>query len=225
MKYYHFFILQMLISIQISGLTAQPSEGKSDPKATTILNKLKKQYSSYKTVKADFSMVLEVPERPNTNSKGQLFQQGQKYRISLPELTSFSDSKSVWTYLKKNKEIQLTNAGDKESSSFISPQELISMYEKKDMVYAIAGETTINNKKCTEIEFKPVSNKTDYFKIKMAIDTKAAQLVQAKVFYKDGSRYTFVINKLLINKPLDSKLFIYSSSEWPGLHVEDLRLD
>lgn len=221
-----------ILTILISGLSlycvtanAQGSVEKSDPKATALLNKLKNQYNSYKSIQADFSIETEVPEKPKDTKKGQLIQSGKKYRMTLPELTSFSDAKTVWTYIRKNKEIQITNFGDKESTPFISPQELINIYNRKDHIYAISGEADILGKKCTEIEFKPVSSRVDYFKIRLSVDKKNMQIVQAKVFYRDGVRYTLTMSKFTANKAVDPKNFTYSASEFPGIAVEDLRID
>jgi outer membrane lipoprotein-sorting protein len=197
----------------------------ADPKATQLLNKVKKEYNSYKTIKADFSIEIEVPDKGKTVNKGQLFQAGKKYKIVLPELTSFSDAKTVWTYIKKNKEIQITNFGEKENTPFISPQELISIYERKDQEYAITGESVINNIKTTEIEFKPKNERTDYFKIRLNIDANTSQILQAKVFYKDGTRYTMIMNKVVVNKPIDPSVFVYYAKDWTGIPVEDLRID
>lgn len=204
---------------------AQKDAEKSDPKATALLNKLKKQYNSYKTVQADFIIETEVPEKPKDTKKGQLFQDGKKYRIVMPELTSFSDAKTVWTYLKKNKEIQMTNYGDKENTAFLSPQELLSIYERKDHLYAISGETVVQGKKCKEIEFKPISPRVDYFKIRLSIDEKNLRVVQTKVFYKDGVRYSLIVSKFTPNQTLDNKYFTYRASDFPGIPVEDLRID
>lgn len=223
MKYFACFLF---ISVLFNfNLKAQSVKEKSDPKATALLNKLKKQYSSFKSMQADFSIELEVPEKPKQVNKGSLIQSGKKYRITLPDLTSFSDAKTVWTYLKKSKEIQITNYGEKENTPFISPQELISIYEKKDLLYGISGETNIEGTKCTEVEFKPTSSRTDYFKIRLTIDTKNSQVRSAKVFYKDGTRYTLTINKVQTNQVIPDSKFIYNSKEWVGIPIEDLRID
>lgn len=225
MKSFFIKFLILCFSFSVLQLNAQNNVEKSDPKATSLLNKLKNQYNSYKTIQADFSVVTEVPEKPKDTKKGQLVQSGKKYRMTLPELVSFSDTKTVWTYIKKNKEIQITNYGEKESSPFISPQEIINIYNRKDHVYGISGEADIAGKKCTEIEFKPVSSRVDYFKIRLSIDKKNMQIVQAKVFYRDGVRYTLTMSKFTTNKAVDNKNFTFSSSEFPGIPVEDLRID
>ena len=54
---------------------AQKGTEKSDPKATALLNKLKKQYNSYKTVQADFMIETEVPEKPKDTKKDNFFKQ------------------------------------------------------------------------------------------------------------------------------------------------------
>ena len=197
----------------------------SDPKAKALLDKVKKQFTSYKTVQIDFSIETESGEHKKTSEKGQLIQSGKNYRVALSSLTSFSDGKSVWTYLKKNTEIQVTNAGSKESAPFVSPQELINIYQNKDFIYAITNESKQANATITEIEFKPTAKRTDYFKIRLQINNKTLQITEAIAFYKDGTRQTIKINKLTNNPVVPANSFKYDPKEWPGIHVEDVRVD
>lgn len=197
----------------------------SDPKAKTLLDKVKKQYNSYKTVQADFSIETESGDHKKTSEKGQMIQSAKKYRVSLASLTSFSDGKTVWTYIKKNKEIQVNNAGNKENAAFVSPQELINIYQNNDFIYAITNESNLGNTPVTEIEFKPTTKRTDYFKIRLQINKKTLQITEAIAFYKDGTRQTIKITKVQTNTSVPASTFTYDPKEWPGVRVEDLRVD
>ncbi len=220
MKQSILFILAMTISL---ALFSQAES--SDPKAKILLDKVKKQYNGYKTVQVDFNIETECGDHKNTNEKGQLIQSAKKYRVTLASLTSFSDGKSVWTYLKKNKEIQVTNAGSKESAPFVSPQEMINIYQNNDFIYAITNESNQGNATYTEIEFKPNTKRTDYFKIRLQINKKSLQISEAIAFYKDGTRQTIKISKLVTNLTVPPNTFTYDPKEWPGVHLEDLRVD
>ncbi|HMG16754.1 MAG TPA: outer membrane lipoprotein carrier protein LolA [Saprospiraceae bacterium] len=220
MKQSILFILAITISISLFSQAES-----SDPKAKVLLDKVKKQFTGYKTVQIDFSIETESGEHKKSSEKGQLIQSGKNYRVALNSLTSFSDGKSVWTYLKKNKEIQVTNAGSKEVAPFVSPQEMINIYQNKEFIYAITNESKQANGTITEIEFKPTTKRTDYFKIRLQVNNKTLQITEAIAFYKDGTRQTIKISKLTNNPSVPASTFTYDAKEWPGIHVEDLRVD
>jgi hypothetical protein len=46
-----------------------------------------------------------------------------------------------------------------------------------------------------------------------------------KVFAKDGSRYTLKVNEIKPNKNYGPETFVFDASKYPGIHVEDLRID
>ena len=50
-------------------------------------------------------------------------------------------------------------------------------------------------------------------------------VAQMKVFSKDGSRYTLKIIDIRANMNYTSDVFAFDESKYPGIHVEDLRID
>lgn len=218
--YKYIFLLLIILSVSKSF-----SQEVSDPKAKAVLDRVKKQYNSYKTLEMDFTIETAPAEKKKTIESGHLHQSGKKYRLSVPQLISFSDGKSVWTYLKKNKEIQITDYKSKGGAGVMSPQELISIYENKDFIYAITGETSKGGISFYEIEFKPEARRSDISKIRLVINKKTAHISEAIAFYKDGSRYTIKPGKLITNQSIAASVFTYDAKEWPGIKVEDLRID
>ncbi|HNG88607.1 MAG TPA: outer-membrane lipoprotein carrier protein LolA, partial [Saprospiraceae bacterium] len=76
----------------------------------------------------------------------------------------------------------------------------------------------------TQIEFKPKDKKSEYSKLRIAIDEKAGTIQSVKAFGKDGSRYTFAITRLSPNKKFSADYFTFDSKKYPGVKVEDLRM-
>ena len=72
-------LLFSLLIIQVSGLAAQtktkvptPPKETSDPATKLVLDKMKAKYEGYKTLEADFSLTLEMPQQPKEIQKGKL---------------------------------------------------------------------------------------------------------------------------------------------------------
>ncbi|MBK8561841.1 MAG: outer membrane lipoprotein carrier protein LolA [Saprospiraceae bacterium] len=199
----------------------------SDPAAKAVLEKMRKKYEAYSTLEADFTLDIEVPQQPKQTQKGNLVQQGDKYRLKFNDRTMVSDGKSVWLHVPKNKEVQINGVEDDEGEGGISSPRRISLkaYAWKDYVYAITNEYSEGGKLLQQIEFKPTTKGSDYSKVRLTLDKKTLEIISIKSFGKDGSRYNLTVNKLTPNKAVAASTFTFAKSECPGCKFEDLRVD
>ncbi len=197
----------------------------SDPKAKAVLDKLKKQYDAYKTMEVKFELEVEMPGQTTAIQKGSLVQDGAKYQLKLPDQEIYADGKTTWLYLKKNKEVQINDMGTEDNSLFISPKQMMSIYQKGEYIYSIIEERNVGKSKYVDIEFKPISKKSDFAKIRLTIDKTANKMISLRVFSKDGSRYTLKVSNVVTNKKYESSFFTLNTKALNGVHVEDLRMD
>lgn len=197
----------------------------SDPKAKKILDALKKEYNSYKSMEVAFDLLLELKGQPAETQKGKLIQQGKKYFVSISDQEIYCDGKSVWLYLKSNKEVQINSYEEGPGAEIMSPAEMMRMYESGQYVYGIVGNATENGTKVTQIEFKPLDKKSEYSKIRLSVAEGNKRATSIKVFSKDGSRYTLNIKNLVPNKTYTPETFAFNAKKHPGVHIEDLRID
>jgi outer membrane lipoprotein carrier protein len=89
----------------------------------------------------------------------------------------------------------------------------------------ITAEPLLDGKKVTQIEFKPLDRDSEYSKMVLYVDEKSKEMAQMKVFSKDGGRYTLKINDIVANKKYAMETFTFDESKFPGIHIEDLRID
>lgn len=220
------WVLLLCSAVVMGQTTATMTKSKdSDPKAKTILDKLKKQYDSYKSMEVKFEIDLELPGKAVENQKGTVIQDGKKYQVKLQDQEIYADGKTIWVYLKKNKEVQITDMEEGEASAFMSPKQMMTMYDSGEFVYSIIEERKVGNAQFVDIEFKPLSKKTEYTKMRLTIDKKANKMVSLRVFSRDGSRYTLKVSDILPNKKYDPAMFTFNTKSVQGLHIEDLRMD
>ena len=205
-------------------LKSQSGIGK-DPQAKKILDKLKKGYENNKSTEVTFDLVLELPGQKTEKQQGKLIQSGKKFVALMSDQEVYSDGKYVWLYLKSQKEVQINNYDPEMKEDFVSPEQLLRMYENGKYEYSITGEETIGNEKLTLIEFKPVEKNNQYSKIRLAVVKNGDKPNYIKVFSKDGSKYTLVIKSMVHNKTYASDAFVFNAKKYPGVHVEDLRID
>ena len=212
--------------IAVSGFSqAMLSSNDSDPAATRLLDKLKVEYDSYSSMEVDFDLLMEFPGQPAENQKGKVIQQGEMYFLELDERAIYANGEYVWMHIKKNNEVQINDADMGEEANMLSPKDMLKLYESGEFVYAIVAEPLLDGKKVTQIEFKPLDRDSEFSKMALYIDKATKKMAQMKVFSKDGSKYTLKINDITPNKKYDLAVFGFDESKFPGIYVEDLRID
>lgn len=226
MRKYIFAILLAAIA-QLAYAQSQLSKASdSDPKAKKILDGLKKQYNSYKSLEVNFELEIELPGKVKETQKGKLIKSGKKFLAQLTDQDVYCDGKTVWLHLKSNKEVQINNYEEGKSDEIMmSPTDMMKMYESGKYAYAITGNGVENGTNVTLIEFKPLDKKSSYSKMRLAVDTKNNKAVSMKVFSKDGSKYTLLVKNILPNKAYAPEVFVFNAKKYPGVRVEDLRID
>ena len=197
----------------------------SDKASNDILNKMKANYNAFKSIEADFTLTIEIPEQDPEIQEGTISQQGEAYNLALASQAIISDGKTLWYHVISNNEVQINDVDPDIEEEMLSPKNFLKFYDTENFICApvIAGKE--NGASVRWIELKPTDSEAEYFKLRLSIDTKKPELRQIKAFSRDGSRYTFKLNKLTPNKAFDKSLFAFDSSKFPGIQVEDLRMD
>lgn len=219
------YTLMISLLFVIVGNAAITPPLNNDPAAKKILDKLKAEYDSYKSMEVNFKLVLELPQQEAEIQNGLVIQQGEMYKLDLDDRSIYCDGTSVWLHVKKNNEVQLNDADMDDEESMMSPKDMLQLYESGEFEYAITAEPLLDGKKVTQIEFKPLDRDSEFSKMALYIDKKTQKMAQMKVFSKDGSRYTLKINDITANKNYSPDTFTFDASKYPGIHVEDLRID
>lgn len=203
-----------------------------DSQAKAILNQVSQKYRSYDVIKTDFTFSLNNQQANIKETQtGTLISRAKtgKYRVTLystaakPEVDKeiLSDGKNQWTYLKKDKEVQVSDA-DKSGDGLSNPAQIFIMYEK-GFKYLYTGEQKISGKVYQNIELTPEDDKKAIFKVKLTIDKVKKQLYSALLFDKNGNRYTYTVRTFTPNVPAPDATFAWDAKGHPGVEVVDLR--
>ncbi len=206
-------------------LAMQAQEETVDAKASTILQALSKKTKTYKSIKAEFNIIMYGRENKITdNQKGNLEVKGGKYRLEVKNQVVISDSNTMWTYLKDANEVQINNvdhtATDKGA---ISPTNIFTIYEK-GFKSKFDGEETQKGATIEDIDLYPKHpEKEKYHTLKLMIDKNKNQIVAIKVYMKDGTIMQYTIDTFTTDTDMPNSLFTFNPKEYPGIDVEDLR--
>lgn len=213
--------MKYLILAVVFQLMAFTAFTQNDPKAKVILDKVAKTYKGYSTLSADFGLEIEnTQEKIKEKKNGKIVLKGKMFRIDLGAQKIFSDGKSLYTHLVEEKELQISTLEENEDE--ISPSNIFTFYQK-GFNYTFLEEKIENGRTVQYIDLTPVKKQVSYFKIRLCVDKATSHISSAKIFDKNGSRYTYSVSKLVPNPPVQDNLFVYSKANFPGVDVVDLR--
>lgn len=209
-------LLAVMFTVSLSGQIVK------DEKAFEVLSSLQSKYNQYKSIEADFELQVEVPEEAVQIEKGKIIQSGSNYVLNAESQKIYCDGSGIWVHLVEQNEVQINDYDEEESDiSNLSPSALLKQFNEEDYEYAIVSD----EKGIMKIELKPTDRDSDFAKVRLSIHSKNNSLVQTKVFYKDGIRYTIDIQNVIPNKTYANQIFSFDKTKYPSIHIEDLRID
>lgn len=198
------------------------SFSQTDKKAQEILNKVSAKYKALKSIKATFSIKIEnASDKTSQTQNGTLFLKGSKYKLQVAGQEIISDSKTRWTYLKDANEIQIDNQKTDENS--ITPVNVFTMYEK-GWLSKFTGEKKIKTVVYQSIELVPSDAKSrNIFKVKLTINKSQRSITSAVIYDNNGTIQTISVDKLIPDGANEDSIYVFNSSNYPGIEVVDLR--
>ncbi|MEI8204378.1 MAG: outer membrane lipoprotein carrier protein LolA [Bacteroidota bacterium] len=192
----------------------------TDNTAKGILDKVANKNKAYSSIKIDFTYSLQNPKtKTNESKKGTLYMKGKKVRLEMSGQTIINDGKTVWTYIADAEEVTINNF--EENAESISPTSLLTNYNKNFKPKYIK-DSKKGAKIIQIIDLTPIKGNS-YYKVRLEIDKNSLQIESSTVYDKNGSTYTYMINKMTTNTLLDDQKFIFKKSDFPKAEINDLR--
>lgn len=205
---FYFFICSFMVKAQIS----------NDASAKIILDKVSASTDALEAIQIAFEYHLyNKVEKINETSQGELILKNDQYILSFMGIEQMSDGENVWTILKEDEEVQISEI-DLEDEAELTPSNLLKLYEK-GFIYQM-GETIGNLQKIVLIP-EEVDN-VDYFKIELIIDTQLNQIKKLKQYGKNTTESEYIINTFSPSI-IDDSSFIFNPNEYQEYDIIDLR--
>ena len=213
--------VSLLAQVNKSLIEKAKAREASDPEATAILDAVNKKYDDMESMQLEFK--LTIKGETESTQAGKMTLKGEQYRLELPDQDVVCNGKTVWFHLKDNEEVQINNP-DPDGEDFLSPTKMLSIYED-DMVGQKLDDTKVDGRVVHQIEVKPRESHEEITKLRITIDKKTKELVKIVVFTRYADRYIFEFENLVENPKLAETLFNFDIAKFPGIHVEDLRIE
>ena len=195
-----------------------------DPAAKKILDAVSKKVSQSKGIRIKFTYTTDNRQNNyHDTQKGYVFLEGQKFKVIIPKTEIISDGKSVWTYMKEDNEVTISETDTSEVSIF-NPGKLFTAY-KHGFKYLLIGVETIDNIKYNVIDLYPEDTENSpYSIIRIKINKTTNEIYSLKTSGKSGVDYTFKVIEYKTNIKLPEILFNFDKTKYPGdIEITDMR--
>jgi len=201
---------------------AMPAMAQSDPKAKAILQNMSKKISGFKSLKANFSFhISSANGKVNDAKKGTFSWKGSKYHVVLSGQEIICDGKTIWTYTKDTKEVQVSNYNPNEQS--ISPAKLFTNAYDKDYKSSYKGEQKAQGKTYDMIELIPNDKSKQVKQLDLLIDKANSTIIGGTITEKNGNKYQYEVSGFTPNVNIPDSFFTFDPKAHPGVEVVDLR--
>ena len=186
-----------------------------DQKAKSILDKLSDKTRSYSSIEAHFTNVFfsEIAD-VNESQKGVIYVKGNAFKLKTDDQLIISDGESTWIYLIEENEVNITDGNDEET---LNPSSIFTIYENGYKYKYVSDDGKYHNINLFPTESGPFS------RVEMKIHKSKMEISSFTMIDKQGSQYTYVIDKFLTNKSFSKDFFKFSLANYPGVDVIDLR--
>lgn len=197
------FVFSLIISLlSVSAVQAQS--------AKQVLDKCAARVSSRDGVKADFTMT----SAQYGNASGKIAVKGKMFHATTPMATMWFDGKTLWTYMSKNEEVNVTNPSEAQLQ-VLNPYNFVNMYKKG------YGYTMTQSASSFTVHLTATDQSRRVKEMFITIDKNSYNPTEVKLLQKQKWT-TFVISNLTIAKIADAE-FRFNSKDLPTAEVIDLR--
>ncbi|MCM1093297.1 MAG: outer-membrane lipoprotein carrier protein LolA [Lachnospiraceae bacterium] len=200
--------LLLLISLFAGGVSRADSNS-----SRQILDRAAAVFNGSKSIKAEFSTDVD-----GTTTAGTITIQGDKFRISSKEYSTWYDGKTQWSYSSAANEVNITEPTPEELTE-INPFVIISSLRKSYNSAKVKSPAGFS-----KIMLIPKSTShADIKKAEITFNDKTSMPTQVTLEMSAGSRVNIVIKSIVKGNILPASTFIFNKKELPGAEVIDLR--
>jgi outer membrane lipoprotein carrier protein len=193
--------------------------GQNDPAAIKILDRFSANALGAPSVSMKFDLVTsDQMENTNDTLSGSVILSKDKYKLDLPDNTTWFNGETSWSYLPAEKEVTITKADKKDKSFQNRPSAIFSMYKDgyKSRLIEESSDSYL-------IDLYPEDLKSDLLRVRLSIGKSLLNLIRLEYKKKDGIVATLFVSEYNLKvKPLPDT-FVFQASKYKGVEVIDMR--
>ncbi len=192
-----------------------------DPPAKKLLDKVQIVYEQAKSLDIQFSYEQSYSDLVGMVKKGQLTSKGEKFRLLLDDLEIYSDGQTQYTYLKKNKEMQISTPDAKENK--YHPKNISSLHTSGTHSFRISKKVKEGGIQMIIVDFQSKDKSDPVASILLHIAEKTNQIHKVQWLERNGNKTMVRFSQSQFNKEIEDSIFSPNLQSLKGIHIEDLR--
>jgi len=189
--------------------------------AKTILDKVSGAYDDGGYELTFTLNTIDNPAKITYTHDGKAYLRGNKFKIIVPDGTTWFDGKTQWLYLEGSDEVNVSEPTGEELLN-ISPIAMLNMY-KSGFKLTYKGEKNESNKDLILIEMLPQQSKSDIQSIELKVDKQNNHLAEIIIKGKDKIDNHQIKHKTLKAQGLTDSYFVFDKRDYPDIEIIDLR--
>lgn len=189
--------------------------------AESIIEKTSQLYQGWDGMDIKFDANIRSEKNNSSESfEGTITMKNNKFVLKTPDLVTWFDGTTQWSYMPRNEEVNVTNPSGSDLR-FLNPMIFLLDYKKDFNVSYIGESTSANAKIAYDIALAP-KKKDDIEKIEVQIEKSTSLPAKLVVTMRNDIRSTVTIKEIKASNPPEG-LFSFPVAEYPHAEIIDLR--
>lgn len=193
----------------------------SDPKAEILAKEVLKNVKGYENISVEFTYVLEnIAENIKEQTRGEVFVNGDKYRLNLMGNTQIYDGKSLYTIIPADEEINISTLNVDDDKT-ITPSKMLTFFED-GYIYKWDIEQNAGGRNIQYIKLLPIDSDAEYSNVLLGIDKHTKNINNLIYSMDNGTRTEIKISSFKPNQPLSENTFKFEKNKYPDYYINEL---
>ena len=201
-------------------LLCHPLLSQNTEAARKLLDEVSGKISSFKSMKFDFTYVLENrPENIRQETNGSATISKDLYRINFLGFDQLFDGKMTYTIVPENEEITISDP-EEESEFGINPSEILTIY-KKDYAYQWDIKQNVMGTPVQFIKLIPNEEKKELKYLLLGIDMRTKLIYRLIEIGRYDTRTTLTLKNIKTNINLRDDFFLFDKNKYPDYYINN----
>ena len=180
--------------------------------AANILAQASNKFTNSKSITASFSII------DNGHSQnGSITVAGNKFVVTTPQLSTWFDGKTQWSYAPNVNEVNITNPTADELQQ-INPFAIISSFRNN------FNASMLNSAKGTyKIQLTPKKSNQSIKKVELTLSSSTYYPSLIVITAKNNTKATIKVKSINAGNTQPASTFTFNAKKYPGVEIIDLR--
>lgn len=188
------------------------ASAQNSAKAKSLLDEVYNKVKGYDNIFVDFKYSLHNQEANiNTETKGDVTMQGDKYLFNYMGSKQLYDGKKVYTVVPENEEVTIEEKLNEENT--ITPSKMLTFY-RQGHNYDWDVLQNIQGRKIQFVKLTPIDTNAEIKSILLGIDVETKHIYKLIETGKNGTKTTITVNSFKTDQPLSKTLFTFDESKY-----------